>query len=319
MMMKYEPPKISLWKPLLLTTVLVYFSCSTPGQRDLAETGSMNVEGFRLTYRIEGTGTPAIVIGSSLYYSRAFSQNLRKHLRLVFMDHRGFVIPPDSVDPTAFELNKLIDDVERVRRELGLGRIAVIGHSGHSYMALEYAKKYPERVTHVVMIGISPDLSDESGESRDRYWDEFASPERKALMEEQLRRIPDEQLADLPAGEAFIKAYIRDAPRIWYDPHFDSSSLWEGVEINMDMINHVWGKIFREIDITRGLDALDRPVFLALGRHDFLLAPPSAWDPVRPKFQDLTIRVFERSGHTPQYEEAVLFDKELLGWMRERM
>ncbi|HET9314279.1 MAG TPA: alpha/beta hydrolase, partial [Vicinamibacteria bacterium] len=65
----------------------------------------------------------------------------------------------------------------------------------------------------------------------------------------------------------------------------------------------------------RGLEALDRPVFLALGRYDFLVAPPSSWDRVRPKFKDLTVRVFERSGHTPQHDEPALFDAELLRWI----
>jgi proline iminopeptidase len=36
---------------------------------------------------------------------------------------------------------------------------------------------------------------------------------------------------------------------------------------------------------------------------------------VRPKFRDLTVRVFERTGHTPQLEEPALFDAELLRWI----
>ena len=31
-----------------------------------------------------------------------------------------------------------------------------------------------------------------------------------------------------------------------------------------------------------------------------------------------TVRVFERSGHTPQYEEATLVDAELVGWLKTR-
>jgi proline iminopeptidase len=94
--------------------------------------------------------------------------------------------------------------------------------------------------------------------------------------------------------------------------------LCEGVEVNADMINYVWGRVFRDIDISQGLAAFDRPVFLAIGRYDFVGGPPSAWDPIRPKFRDFTVWVFERSGHTPQYEEADLFDTELLRWMKDR-
>jgi proline iminopeptidase len=35
--------------------------------------------------------------------------------------------------------------------------------------------------------------------------------------------------------------------------------------------------------------------------------------------KDLTIRVFEKSGHTPQYEEPELFDQELLQWLNSHI
>jgi proline iminopeptidase len=315
-----------VWAQLLVTTILATFPVLGNAQTVLhapssaqavADTGTIATGAFNLRYRIEGAGTPTIVIGFPSYYAQVFSKNLRSHIRLVFVDHRGNSPSPGPVDTTEFALETLIDDIELVRQTLGLGRIAVIGHSGHSYMALEYAKKYPQNVSHVVMIGISPDLSAASAEAVERYWRDSVDPERKAALEENLERLPDEQLAQMPPDQAFIQAYIRNGPRIWYDPRFDSSPLWEGVEINMDMFNYVWGRVFRDIDITEGLEALDRPVFLALGRYDFIVAPPSSWDPVRPKFQDLTVRVFERSGHTPQYEQADLFDEELLRWLRQ--
>jgi proline iminopeptidase len=219
------------------------------------------------------------------------------------------------MDATAFAEDKLLDDVERARQQLGLGRIVIMGHSDHSLMALEYAKKYPANVSHVVMIGTSPGLGAENDRLRDQYWEESASPERKAAMEENRRRLPDEELAKLPPGQRFVRTYIRNSPRIWYDPYFDSSSLLEGVEANDDWFR---APFFRDVDITQGLDTFDRPVFLALGRYDFLEAPPSAWDLVKPKFRDLTVRVFERSGHWPHYEEPAVFDAELLRWMKER-
>ncbi len=280
-----------------------------------SESGIIDAGGFKLRYRIEGAGVPAIVIGSARYYPRVFSQHLREHLRLVFLDHRGFAQAPAAIDPASFELETLVDDIERARHELGLERVAVIGHSGHSYMALEYGKKYPTNVSHVVMIGIAPDLSAGSAEATERYWQESVCPERKAQLEANVQRLPDDELARLSLSERSIAAYVRNGPKIWFDPQFDSTPLWEGVELN-EVFERVWGEVFPALDITKGLDALDRPVFLALGRYDFLVAPPSSWDRVRPAFRNLTVRVFERSGHTPQFEEAELFDAELLGWIR---
>src|SRR5262245_37189158 len=280
--------------------------------------GAIAAGPFELSYLVEGVGHPAIVIGSARYYPRVFSGDLRNHLRLVFVDHRGFAPSPGPVDLAEFALDKLVDDVEALRRHLGLPRVAVIGHSGHAFMALEYAKTYPEHTSHLVMIGVAPDLSPASARLADGNYRLLADAHRLEAEQANTRALPDDELATLTGDRAFILGYIRNAARIWFDPMFDCASLWDGVTINMDMFNHVWGKLFAEIDVTQGLDQFDRPVFLALGRYDFIVAPPASWDPITPKFKDLTIRIFERSGHTPQLEEPELFDAELLRWMDSR-
>ena len=282
-----------------------------------ADAGSIPAGPFRLPYRIEGTGHPTIVVGSSHYYPRAFSRNLRDHLQLVFMDHRGFAPSPGSVDTSEFELEKLVDDVERLRQHLELERVAVIGHSGHAYMALEYGKRYPENTSHVVMIGISPDLSEASRELAEKNYQTLADSDRLVAEQENMLTLSDDDLAALPPGEAFVRGYIRNAARTWYDARFDCTPLWEDVTVNMDMFGYVWGKLFAEIDVTEGLEHFDRPVFLGLGRYDCLVAPPASWDPIESQFQNLSIRIFEKSGHTPQFEEPDLFDTELLNWMNK--
>jgi len=233
------------------------------------------------------------------------------------MDHRGFAPSPGPVDRSQFELDKLVDDVEALRQELGLGPVVVIGHSGHAYMALEYGKKYPDNTSHVVMIGIAPDLSQASAALAEKNYRALADADRLAAERENQLALPDEELAKLPPDQAFVRSYIRNAARVWYGPRFDCTPLWQDITINMEMFGYVWGKVFAEIDVTNGLEQFDRPVFLALGRYDFIVAPPSSWDPLKSKFKNLTTRVYERSGHTPQFEEPELFDGHLLNWMKE--
>lgn len=275
-------------------------------------TGTFPADSFQLRYNIEGSGSNAIVIGSSIYYARTFSQNLRKHLRLIFMDHRGFasVSTQSPLDPKTFELNVLLDDIEHLRQHLNLGRITIIGHSGHGFMALEYAKKYPAHVAKVVLIAMGPDCSMASQAAADQYFADSVCPERKTILEKNLQRLPNE-LATQPE-KSFITFCLRLGARSWYNFEFDASFLWENVEVNMQIIDYLWGTVFRDIDITKGLDNFNIPVFLALGQYDFLVAPFFTWNIIRSKFKDLTIRIFERSSHTPQYEEPDLFDTELL-------
>ena len=278
----------------------------------MIETGTVEVVGCKLHYQIEGAGLIALVIGSSAYYPKSFSRNLRAHLRLVFVDWRGF---SQNFDPYPSTFDTLLDDIEQVRIQLGLENCIVIGHSAHALLALEYAKKYPQKVTHVVMIAMSPNLSPACAALAEHHWETAASAERKEAMEKRIKAVPDKELEKLPAAERFVAWYIRKDPQAWYDYNFDSAWLWEGISPNMPWFDYLYGVALREIDITLGLENFTLPVFLVLGKYDFIIAPPSSWDSVLNKFQDLTMRVFEHSGHSPQFEEPFLFDNELLSWI----
>ncbi len=102
--------------------------------------GTVRVAGATLRYVIEGNGTPCLVVGSSIYYTRAFSKNLRRHLKLVFVDLRHFVPSDPSLDVRQITLDTYASDIEAVRKELGLSRVIVLGHSIHGDIALEYAR-----------------------------------------------------------------------------------------------------------------------------------------------------------------------------------
>jgi proline iminopeptidase len=275
--------------------------------------GMIRAGSFDLGFTIEGSGRSALVIGSSIYYPRTFSADLRRFLRLAFVDHRGFGVPLRPMTMADWSLDEVLDDVELMRKKLDLGRVVVIGHSGHGFMALEYAKRFPEAVSHVAMIAMGPSHSPAHMALAERAWEEAFCPERKERFAADMAALPDRIAAD--PEHRFLAFCLAMRARSWFDPAYDAELLWEGVHVNQAMFDHVWGEVFRDIDVARGLKDLDRPVFLGLGRFDYLVAPAVAWDPLRPLFRDLTVRVFDRSSHTPQLEEPAAFDAAFLDWL----
>jgi len=157
--------------------------------------GTISSGGFELAYSVEGQGAPAIVIGSAVYYPRTFSRDLRKSLQLIFVDHRGFARASDDLQPSDYSLDVVLDDIDLVRRHFGHAKVIVVGHSGHGYMALEYAKRHPQHVSHVVMIGTGPSHSPAHQEVSERYWQESVCPERKAKLASDLAALPAELAA----------------------------------------------------------------------------------------------------------------------------
>lgn len=275
--------------------------------------GSIHIDGFHLRYLSEGLGPDVLVIGSSIYYPRSFSQNLRKFLRLHFIDYRGFAQGP-QIELT---FDTLLDDIEHIRQKLGLKKCIVVGHSAHGILALEYAKKYKDNVSHVVIIGMPPHMKPDLMEMAQRNWEESVWPERKIAFERNLKLMPDEKLSQLPRDEWFLQMNFRNVPKSWYDYNFDSTPLWQGIKPNTHVLDQMYLRFVREIDVSQGLESFNCPVLLAYGRFEFLVAPVQSWDCLRAKFQNLTVRIFEKSAHSPQYEEANLFDAELLKWIKE--
>ncbi|KYP15817.1 alpha/beta hydrolase [Flavihumibacter sp. CACIAM 22H1] len=277
--------------------------------------GILDRNGFALRYRIEGTGDPLLVIGSSLFYQRWFSPLLRKNLQFIFLDHRGFCEAPAAVPATSepCTLEEILDDMDALRRQLNLEKWWVAGHSGHGYMALEYAKKFNDRVIGVVLIAMAPSLSTENHAIAELHFDTLAESDRIRAFKKNMEELP--ALLEADPSQAFLVYNLALTPKSWRNYETEVKRFWEGVYINMPVIDHLWGIVFRDIDITSHLEDFYTPVWLALGKFDFVTGPGEQWTTITKHFPDLTIELFEHSAHNPAYEEAELFNQKLLNWM----
>ncbi len=277
--------------------------------------GYIEKDGFKLRYFIEGKGMPVLVCGSAIYYQRVFPKALLNDYQMIYFDNRVFGGSQlKKADKSDFELENIYADMEALREHLNLSQFVIIGHSGQAYMALEYAKRHPNNVSHVVMIGMAPTYDIDSHAWAEKNWNTIASEERKLALETNMTKWPDEYINNLPTPQNFIQIYIRDTPRIWYDYNFDAAALWDDVEFNVLGFNYIWGELFPNLDITQGLENFHIPVAIMAGKYDGLVAPPESWDTVKDKFNTLNIYVFEKSGHTPPLEEPDVFCKNLLSF-----
>jgi proline iminopeptidase len=277
------------------------------------ERGFVDRESFRLHYTIEGQGPTVLVVGSSLYYPRTFSQKLRQKCRFVFMDHRGFAQALAPYEKEDFELERLLEDIEAVRLHLHLETVIILGHSGHGYMALEYAKRYPKSVSHVVLIAVGPSQSLENHQLAHQYLASTVDDKRQLILAQDMAEL--EQTLSKNPKNRFIQFCLALRAKSWLNPEFNAKPLWEGVYTQDLMFDYVWGEVFRDIDIKQGLDKLQLPIFLALGLHDYLVAPFYTWQPLLSDFPCFTLRLFAQSSHTPQLEESDKFDQAFVNWL----
>ncbi len=267
-----------------------------------------NIDNFCLNAAVLGNGQIAIVIGSHKYYPRTFSGNLANKLQLVCADTRGFT--PDNANHVEadFTLDKITQDIEIIRQSLKSDKVIIVGHSIHAFMALEYGRRFPENVSHLVLIASSPIAGPEIYKEADRYFEESVCPERKAAFATSMQKFVES------GDQSFVGRMLAFGPRLWYDYNFDASKLWENVEVNPMGAEIIWGPMFANYDTTKALKTIKCPIFLALGRYDYF-NPPHLWEGYRNEASNLTVRIFEKSSHTPQLEETKNFDEELIKWL----
>jgi proline iminopeptidase len=308
-------------KILILSLLIVFIlvGCAKKGDKIAKEdaqhqetSGVVSVEGAELHYVIEGKGTPCIVLGHSESARRILSQELRNHFKFVFMDQRHDAQSNSSLEISKITLDTYLDDIDKVRRTLGLDMAAVFGHSIHSYIALEYARKYPKNMSHVVMTGFTPySLAGVA----DKFWESDASAERKMILKQNMEKITEDEFSRMPSKERVVKTYMAMAPKIFYDPTYDLSWIYEVVESNQDIARHLFQVIFKDYDIAKRPGRVETPVFLAIGRYDYL-CPYFLWDDRKDVLPNLSYNLFEKSGHFPMVEEQELFDKKLIEWIK---
>ncbi|MDF2804155.1 MAG: hypothetical protein K0S61_4058 [Anaerocolumna sp.] len=276
---------------------------------------SVSVSGTTLRYTVEGSGIPILVIGSATYYPRIFSWRLREFCTLAFADLRIFTESDAELNLERLTFDTYADDIERIRLALGFEQVVIVGHSHIGNLALEYAKRYPERVSHVVMIGSPPCGVKRTIEASEDYWETHAAEDRKATLRRNWEAISD-KLASMSSDEAFIAKYAADGPKLWYNYNYDSSPLWRNMHINMDVIKALRGLFTDDYKLWWDSAHLKAKVLVVMGCYDYVV-PHVLWDEVLPNLQNVTYHLFERSGHTPQLEEQKLFDQLLLEWLEK--
>lgn len=124
------------------------------------------IDGVRLTYwtsrAIKPGDVPVLFLhGGPGYNSYSFRMTAGKALDarypMVYLDERG---SGESERPWRgdYALPTLIEDIEGLRRVLGVQQMVVAGHSFGGTLAVDYAQAYPRHVAKLVLIDAAVDL-----------------------------------------------------------------------------------------------------------------------------------------------------------------
>ena len=203
----------------------------------------VDVEGGKLPYIIKGSGKPIIILSTFIMDSKTFSEELEQKFQLIFFNMRHFD-KNNKIKPNEITLQVYLNDIECLRKKLGYDKAAILGHSAHGLVAIEYAKLHPDNISHLILIGTPPYFNRDFNLEKEKFWNDNASSERKEKYQQkwnkEKRRITN---WFLPDDKKFKIKMVARSPQRWYDLNFDPTYLWEDVEINSEAMSNFIGNV----------------------------------------------------------------------------
>jgi proline iminopeptidase len=279
--------------PLILT--LLAASCArTPAPPPAAEPaaasnvfkieeGFVDVGGVFIYYKALGAGAPLVILhggpGASHEYLLPYLIPLAKTNRLVFIDERGSGQSTRLADPVGYTVEAMADDVEAVRRALGLGKVSMLGHSYGGVLAQAYALKYQENLTHLILA--STFHSTKQLNEVFRKMMAAMTPELRGRIEAfekaglfghgkdfEKNRYPS-GYAVAAWGEGYFPYLYQKHPDPGYDPADMSGMSW-------DLYRTMWGSHgeyvidgnLTSVEYAERLGSLHVPTLITVGDHD---------------------------------------------------
>lgn len=264
------------------------------------------VNGAKLWYESEGKGEPFLLIaggpGSSHYFEPFFSV-LAASNRLIYFDAFGRGKSERAKSAKEYTFERDVEDIEGLRKALGLGKINLLGHSYGGMVAQGYALKYPNSVKRLVLADtlFSAEMWQANNDScnyelRNQYPEIWAKIEK--LRSEGFHS----------SSKEHQEAYQLPAELLYFYSPLNVSKIQSGFNpevyytIAGDDADFLIGGDIAKLDFRAKLKNLKMPTLILAGRYDRVSLPRFSlqFKQYAPQAQFV---MFEKSGHNPFVEE----------------
>jgi proline iminopeptidase len=235
---------------------------------------------------------------------------------VIFIDERGSGKSTKLEDPKGYTVENMVEDVEAVRRKLGLGRVSLLGHSYGGVLAEAYAFKYQANLTHLLLCSTfhsTRALNDVFGQMKARMAPELRNRidamEKAGLFGhgkpyERGRYTSDYMIAAW--GEGYFPYIYQKHPDAGYDPVSPGGTAW-------DLYREMWGSHGEfvvdgnlvSVEYADRLGTIKVPTLITVGDHDEVA--PSISEAMHAKIDGSKLVVFPQSGHMTFVDQTGLF------------
>lgn len=269
----------------------------------------VTVNGARLHCEIAGRGRPVLTLHGGpgigdMGDNQKMFRSLEDRYRFVYYDQRGNGLS-EHTGPSTYTHEQYVADAEALRQSLDLGPVVVSGGSYGGIIALEYALRHPEAITHLILRGTAASHELQDAALENALAADLPGVDRTMLENLFFGRMRDDD--DL--REHFGR--ILPMYSTTYDPEKGRQLLarkkfWAATH------NAFFRNAFPAYDIRGRLGEIRIPALLLAGRRDWI-TPLRFAEEIHQGLPNARLVVFEKAGHSihsddPENFRAVTLD-----------
>jgi proline-specific peptidase len=254
-----------------------------------------------LFVKVVGRGYPLLLMhgGPSADHTTMLPfRQLADRSTLVFYDHRcnGRSV---GAPLSSMTWGNLTADAEALRQRLGFDRWAVLGHSFGGHVAMEYALRYPDRVSHLVLLDTGGDSHWSQQHAAGLLAGRGYSPEKVELV----RRWFNGEFTP----KEFSRIFMRIGDAYCYQPSLLllARALIGGgwrARIRPEAFIFASRQLLKGWTVTDRLGGITAPTLVMAGRDDFVF-PPECQHELAARIPGARLRIIDRAGHNPHLEQ----------------
>lgn len=252
-------------------------------------------------------GRPSLLLinggpgGTHVYFHGLKDLGSRCDSNVIMYDQRGCGQSSHSDEP--YSINGLVDDIEALRRHLDVDKFAVLGWSYGGYLARAYALKYPDKVSHLIMVSsITAGFTDMVG-------DEYRADQKKYITEPERTKLREIARMDAPLDVKIFNMMLNGDWKRQYLRKPDKPTIALQAKFGWDHDERFRNDILKDLNHSHeAVKNLNIPVLIIEGRYDLTFAPKKLEE--FPKhFKNPVVAIFEGSAHSTFVDEKDLFEK----------
>lgn len=286
-------------KPIGFFMLLVTLTCTNCSRVDV-RIGNTKASDVRLAYRSVGKGLPLVVIHDGPGYDKSLLypgfDSLADEMQVIYYDQRGCGNSEPLTPHTPLTISDNVEDLEWLRKQLGLAKIAIAAHGWGAVIAVNYALKYGEFVEAMILVTpISPFRPDLLGKN---ILDKLPANARVEVLD----LISNPSLSLLEKRERIMRQVLYS---LSHRPNNQIKTLIRNAKLSPD-VNLRLGSELASMDLFPILNQVDTPSLVIVGRYD-LMTPMRDQMAYADELQSCVAVVFNNSGHFPFLEEPRFF------------